>query len=44
MGLGHQQSSESFQAFLELLNSDPDPNVRAEAANSLSKYGQSKLE
>ncbi|VXD15135.1 PBS lyase HEAT-like repeat [Planktothrix serta PCC 8927] len=40
MGLGHQQSPESFQALLELLNCDLDPNVRAEAANSLSKYGE----
>lgn len=40
MGLGRQQSPESFQALVELLDHDPDPNVRAEAANSLSQYGE----
>ncbi|MFM6190375.1 MAG: HEAT repeat domain-containing protein [Planktothrix sp.] len=40
MGLGRQQSPESFQALVELLNHDPDANVRAEAANSLFQYGE----
>ncbi len=40
MGLGRQQSPESFQALVELLDHDPDANVRAEAANSLFQYGE----
>ena len=40
MGLGRKQTAESFAALLELIQFDPDPNVRAEAANSLSFYGQ----
>ncbi len=40
MGLGRKQSPESFPALLELLKRDPDPNVRSEAANSLSFSGQ----
>ncbi len=40
MGLGRKRNSESFAALLELIKCDRDPNVRAEAANSLSFYGQ----
>ncbi|MDJ1182162.1 HEAT repeat domain-containing protein [Roseofilum casamattae] len=40
MGLGRKQSPEGFPALLELLKRDPDPNVRSEAANSLSYSGQ----
>lgn len=40
MGLGRKQSPDSFPALLELLKRDPDPNVRSEAANSLSYAGQ----
>lgn len=39
MGLGQKQSPESFEALVHLLNCDRDPNVRAEAAYSLSQYG-----
>lgn len=39
MGLGRKQSAESFAALLEMIKFDSDPNVRAEAANSLSLYG-----
>lgn len=39
MGLGRKRNSESFSALLEMMQSDSDPNVRAEAANSLSFYG-----
>ncbi len=39
MGLGNKRSPESFEALVELLKSDRDHNVRAEAANALSKYG-----
>lgn len=40
MGLGKKQTAESFAALLELIKFDRDPNVRAEAANSLSLFGQ----
>ncbi len=40
MGLGKKQNAESFAALLELMKFDRDPNVRAEAANSLSLFGQ----
>ncbi|MGQ4650539.1 HEAT repeat domain-containing protein [Lyngbya aestuarii] len=39
-GLGKKQNPESFAALLNLVKSDRDPNVRAEAANSLSLYGE----
>ncbi|MEL6580434.1 MAG: HEAT repeat domain-containing protein [Cyanobacteria bacterium J06621_12] len=39
MGLGRKQSEEAFQALLIMIKQDSDPNVRAEAANSLSFYG-----
>ena len=40
MGLGRKRNSESFAALLELMKFDRDPNVRAEASNSLSFFGQ----
>jgi HEAT repeat protein len=40
MGLGRQQTTESFAALFELMKCDRDPNVRAEAANSLSFFGE----
>ncbi|MBW4631738.1 MAG: HEAT repeat domain-containing protein [Iphinoe sp. HA4291-MV1] len=40
MGLGKQQTAESFAALLELMKLDNTPNVRAEAANSLSLFGR----
>ncbi|UFP94895.1 HEAT repeat domain-containing protein [Gloeobacter morelensis] len=43
MGLGRHRTEESFAALLELLKGDGDYNVRAEAANSLSMYGESAL-
>ena len=39
MGLGRKRSSDSFEALLKMMKSDTDPNVRSEAANSLSFYG-----
>lgn len=39
MGLGKQQTAESFSALLEIIKLDNTPNVRAEAANSLSLFG-----
>jgi HEAT repeat protein len=38
--LGKQQTSESFAALLQLIKFDNTPNVRAEAANSLSLFGK----
>jgi HEAT repeats len=37
--LGHQQTAESFSALLQIIKLDNTPNVRAEAANSLSLFG-----
>lgn len=39
--LGNQQTEDSFDALVNLIEDDKDPNVRAEAANSLAKYGES---
>ena len=38
--LGRQKTSESFTALLEIMRFDNTPNVRAEAANSLSLFGR----
>ena len=38
--LGKQQTAESFAALLEMIKFDNTPNVRAEAANSLSLFGK----
>ena len=43
MGLGHKQTEEGFAALLELIARETDSNVIAEAANSLSKYGERAL-
>lgn len=40
MGLGRKQSEAAFAALLNMSQNDKDPNVRAEAANSLSFYGE----
>jgi HEAT repeat protein len=39
-GLGSQQTAASFAALLEMTKFDNTPNVRAEAANSLSLFGK----
>ena len=38
--LGNQQTSESFAALLQIVKLDNTPNVRAEAANSISLFGK----
>lgn len=38
--LGRQKTSESFAALLQITRFDNTPNVRAEAANSLSLFGR----
>lgn len=40
MTLGKKQNAESFAALLEMMKFDRDPNVRSEAANSLSLFGE----
>lgn len=40
MGLGKKRTEESFAALLQMMKFDQDSNVRAEAANSLSLFGQ----
>ena len=40
MGLANKQTDEAFEALVNLIEYDSDPNVRAEAANSLAKYGE----
>ena len=39
MGFGYKQTEEGFQSLLVIITNEKDPNVRAEAANSLAKYG-----
>ena len=39
MGLGHKRNDEAFEALLEIVKHETDPNVIAEAANSLGKFG-----
>jgi HEAT repeat protein len=43
MGLGYKQTDEGFDALLQLIVYDNDANVRAEAANSLAKYGDRSI-
>jgi len=38
--LGRQKTSESFAALLQIMRFDDTPNVRAEAANSISLFGR----
>ncbi len=42
MGLGNKRTPESFQVLLEMMKNAPDYNVRAETANSLSKFGSDR--
>ncbi|MEM8809565.1 MAG: HEAT repeat domain-containing protein [Cyanobacteria bacterium P01_G01_bin.38] len=37
-GLGHKRNEEAFEALLSIIAHETDPNVVAEAANSLSKF------
>ena len=43
MGLGKKQTDRAYDALLEMTKNDSDPNVRAEAANSLSFYGDEAI-
>lgn len=43
MGLGYKLTDEGFDVLLNLIDNDLDPNVKAEAANSLAKYGEKSI-
>jgi HEAT repeat protein len=43
IGFGYKQSEEAFNLLLDLIEHDKDYNVRAEAANSLTKYGEKSI-
>ncbi len=43
MGLGYKRTDEGFELLLDLIEHDRDYNVRAEAANSLAKYGDGAI-
>ncbi len=43
MGFGYKQTPEAYNKLLVQLENEADPNVRAEAANSLGKYGQTAI-
>lgn len=43
MGLGKHQTPDAFTTLLEMLTTDPDANVRAESANSLSLFGETAV-
>ena len=38
-GLGYKRTEQGWTVLERLLRADPDPNVRAEAANALASYG-----
>ncbi len=42
-GLGYKRTDEGFQSLLDLIENDGDPNVKAEAANSLANYGEKAI-
>ncbi|MEO1295643.1 MAG: HEAT repeat domain-containing protein [Cyanobacteria bacterium J06636_16] len=41
--LGHQRTANAFAGLLEIMRFDNTPNVRAEAANSLSLFGRAAV-
>ena len=43
MGLGYKRTDEGFRSLLDLIENDGDPNVKAEAANSLANYGEKAI-
>ncbi|MBX2862069.1 MAG: HEAT repeat domain-containing protein [Leptolyngbyaceae cyanobacterium MAG.088] len=43
MGLGRKRSPEGFEALQAMIDHDPDPNVQAEATNSLAMYGPESI-
>ena len=43
IGLGYKRTDEGFELLVDLIEHDRDYNVRAEAANSLAKYGEQAI-
>ena len=43
MGLGFKRTDEGFELLVNIIENDKDYNVRAEAANSLAKYGEPSI-
>jgi len=43
MGLGYKRNEEAFATLLSMIERETDPNVIAEAANSISKFGPQSL-
>ena len=43
MGLGFKRTDEAFELLVNIIENDKDYNVRAEAANSLAKYGEQSI-
>lgn len=43
MGLGNKRTPEGYKLLLEMMKGDNDYNVRAEAANSLSKFAEQSI-
>ncbi len=43
IGLGFKRTDEAFELLLNLIEHERDYNVRAEAANSLAKYGEGAI-
>ena len=43
MGLGFKRTEEAFELLVKIMENDKDYNVRAEAANSLAKYGEQSI-
>lgn len=43
MGLGFKRTDEAFELLVSIIENDKDYNVRAEAANSLAKYGTKSI-
>jgi HEAT repeat protein len=43
MGLGYKRNSEGFRVLLSIVEYETDPNVVAEAANSLANFGSQSL-
>ena len=43
MGLGYKQNTDAFEALAAMLQTELDPNVRAEVASALIKYGESAI-
>ena len=43
MGLGYKRTEAGYEILLDIIENEKDPNVKAEAANSLSKFGDQSI-